>query len=208
VLNLWFDARLPTCAAFFDDMRPARGKAAALNGFAVDWMRETGVFRRALLSGRWDTRAVTADLTGVAADDPAGQDRAFDEYFVHLAKSVLVPGRATEQDVRLFASRLLLYPSDFDKKFPGNAASITFRDAVGLVGQDMSVRVAALVKAQRLEWYAVGRGRPLEEAARAYVAFLRALARGEAPARTRALLDAADAAMEKAYEECRKDDNR
>lgn len=206
-LDLWFDARLPTCAALVADMRLSRGRGAALNGFLVDWMRETGTLRKALLAGAWSTRAVTADLTGTAPGDAVAQDRVCDERFVRLAKSVLAPGRASEADVRLFASRLLLYPSDFDKKFEGNAVSFTFREALAAAEKDSSVRIAALVKAQRLEWYALGRGDALEETARAYAAFLRALARADAKADERMLLDAADAALEKAYEECRKDDN-
>ena len=210
VLARWSEARLPSFPALCRRLRAGAGDDAALCGYMVAWMRERRLFRAALeglAAGRaFDPARLAADLTGETAPDE--QDRVSDERLARLTRAVLSPGRASRWDLKVFASRLLLYPAEFDRNIGANGASCTFREAIARAADDPALRAAAARKAREMPFTALGRGSALAEAAEAYRQFLTALARGEDPAALRRLLDLADAQLQEILDEDRKDDNR
>ena len=98
-----------------------------------------------------------------------------------LMRKILKPGFASRRDVLLFASRLFLYPPQYDLKFCDGSDVVSFRDAVDLARRDPLVRLVAALRANSLTVFGGGRGHRLAEAADAYRMFLLALARGEKP---------------------------
>jgi hypothetical protein len=191
VLELWSQARLPYFPALCTDLRKAKGKGAALAGYMVAWMKEKHLVKPLLdrlASGKpWDGRHLAETLTG--EKDPFLQDRASDERLARLSRAVLSPGRASDWDLKVFRSRLVLYPSVFDK---GGRVSYTFREAVALAAESQAVRDAAWQKSREILFSAIGRGEALADAARAYHAFLVAAAQGKPAEELAPLLDAAD----------------
>ena len=131
-----------------------------------------------------------------------------DERLARLTRSVLSPGRASAWDIKVFTSRLLLYPSEFDKNIGANGASCTFREAIALAAENPDVRKAAWRKACEMPFCAIGRGPALTEVSESYRRFLTGLARGDGPDVLTPLLDAAEARMQEILNEDRKDDNR
>lgn len=202
VLNLWSSARLPFFPALCSDLRMAKGKAAALPGYVVGYIREKHLFKKILerlaSGGSWDGAWLAEQLTG--EKDPAEQDRVSDERLFSLARAVLSPGRASEWDVWTFASRLRLYPTPpvSGKGHGGKFDSITFSDAIGMSATNESVRVAAAQKAREMPMYVIGRGDELVAAGEAYRKFLLAVARNEDAVELRSLLQEADSLLEKA----------
>ena len=211
VLELWARGRLPYFPALCTDLRTARGRASALPGYVAAWIKEKKLFKPILdrLAGgrKWDGRWLAAELTG--EKDPFRQDRASDERLMKLMRGVLTPGRPSQWDFNVFASRLLLYSPIFDT-ISANGAPVSFRTAASTcMRTNFAVRAAAMRKARELPFYALGRGDGLGDAARAYQAFLFELAKGETEReRLEDLLDAADVKFGKAYEENRKNGNR
>jgi len=191
VLELWSQARLPYFPALCTDLRKAKGKGAALAGYMVAWMKEKHLVKPLLdrlASGKpWDGRHLAETLTG--EKDPFLQDRASDERLARLSRAVLSPGRASDWDLKVFRSRLVLYPSVFDK---GGRVSYTFREAVALAAESQAVRDAAWQKSREILFSAIGRGEALADAARAYHAFLVAAAQGKPAEELAPLLDVAD----------------
>ena len=195
VLGLWSQARLPYFPALCTDLRRAKGAAAALPGYLVAWMKEKHLVKPLLdrlASGKpWDGRHLAEVLTGET--DPFRQDRASDERLARLTRAVLSPGRASEWDLRVFTSRLMLYPPVFDRRA---GVSYTFREAVALASERQAVREAAWQKAREIPFCAIGRGEALSETAMSYHAFLLAAAQGKPAEALKPLLEAADAKMD------------
>ena len=210
VLNLWQGGRLPFFPGLCTYLRTTKGPAAAISGYLVGWMKEKKLFKTMLsrlADGEpWDPTWLTEELTGEKY--PVRQDRASDERLARLTRSVLSPGRASDWDLKVFISRLLLYPPEFDKNIGANGTSCTFREALTLAAENETVRQAAWQKAREMPFCAIGRGDSLAATATAYRKFLIGVARGESPEVLRPLLDNADALMEKTVNENRKDDNR
>lgn len=210
VLAMWRAARLPFFPALCRNLRAGKGEDAALCGYVVAWLKERRLLRKELegfAAGRaFDAARLAADLTG--EKDPHEQDRASDERLARLTRAVLSPGRASRWDLKVFTSRLLLYPAEFDRNIGANGTSCTFREAIALSADHPALREAAARKAREMLFCALGRGPALAEAAEAYRRFLAALARGEAPGELGRLLDEADAQLQEILDEDRKDDNR
>lgn len=209
VLKLWSEARLPFFPALCTDLRPAKGRAAALAGYVVSWMKEKkliDVWRKRFEAGeKWDGKRLAKDLTGET--DPVLQDRASDERLVRLTNSVLSPGRASEWDFSVFCSRLLLYPPFFDKIYRTESPYCTFGEAISLAKDRPDLRQAAFQRAREVPLYAIGRGEDLAAAAFAYSDFLMALSKGkEPPERLDELLSKANGLLRKARRKVKKDE--
>ncbi len=194
MLKLWSDARLPYFPALCTDLRKVRGPAVALPGYLGGWMREKHLVRPILdrlAAGRpWDGKWLARELTGES--EPVRQDCAADERLVRLTRAVLTPGQASDWDLTVFDSRLMLYPPFFDARRP---RPYTFRAAVALAAENPAVRAAAWQKSREILFCAIGRGDALADAARAYRAFLVAAAQGKPAEELKPLLDAADESM-------------
>ena len=125
-----------------------------------------------------------------------------DEDYLKMLRGVHLPGVATKDDVKTFASRLFLYPEFYAMPFCGKYRSCSFREAILLAGKDPAVRFAAYVKVQPLMLFGQGHGDKMNEAVEAYVKFLAELARfkltGEELLK---LLDDADAKLKGVLEE-------
>ena len=210
VLAMWSEARLPFFPALCRNLRVGTGEDAALCGYVVSWLKERKLFRKTLegfAAGRaFEGARFAADLTGETAPDE--QDRASDERLARLTRAVLSPGRASQWDLKVFTSRLLLYPAEFDKNIGANGTSCTFREAIALSADHPAIREAAARKAREMLFCTIGRGTALAEASEAYRLFLTGLARGDAPDELGRLLDEADAQLQEILDEDRKDDNR
>ena len=116
-------------------------------------------------------------------------------------RKILKPGFASRRDVLFFASRLYLYPPQFDLKFANGSDTLSFRDAIALAHHDPLVRLVASIRANSLLIFAGGRGQALASAAEAYRAFLLELAKGKADdALLLDILDEADIRLNMAYE--------
>lgn len=210
VLAMWSEARLPFFPVLCRDLRAGGGEQAALCGYIVSWLRERKLFKavlEGLASGEKLTGAKLAfDLTG--EKDPDLQDRASDERLARLTRAVLSPGKASSWDLKVFTSRLLLYPAEFDKNIGANRTSYTFREAIARAAEDPALRAAAARKAREMPFSALGRGPVLAEVSEAYRLFLAGLARGDAPEELTRLLDDAETQLQEILNEDRKDDNR
>ena len=196
VLGLWSSARLPFFPALCSDLRVVKGRAVALPGYVMGYVREKHLFKKALehlASGAtWNGAWLAEQLTG--EKDPVEQDRVSDERLARLSRAVLSPGHASAWDVQTFASRLRLYPQAYDRKSGMGVASCTFAEAIER-STDAYVRAAAAQKAREMPLYVVGRGEELMAVGEAYRKFLVAIARGEPPGNLRALLQEADALL-------------
>jgi hypothetical protein len=203
VLGLWSQARLPYFPALCTDMRKAKGAGAALSGYLVAWMKEKHLVKPLLdhlAAGKpWDGRRLAAELTGET--DPFLQDRASDERFARLTRAVLSPGRASDWDLLVFTSRLLLYPPVFDRR---HGIAYTFREAVDLAAERKNIREAAWQKAREMPFCAIGRGDALADVAMSYREFLVAAAQGKSADELKPLLEAADGKMNAILEEQKK----
>lgn len=195
VLELWSNARLPFFPALCTDLRVAKGPAAALPGYVAAWMKEKKLVVQLLerLAGGepWDGEWLAGRLTG--EKDATMQDRASDERLARLSRAVLSPGRASAWDVKVFGSRLLLYPAAFDMPLGKESDSCTFREAAEIAHVSEAVRDAAWRKAREMPFCVIGRGDAMIEAGNAYRAFLLAAAKGGSPMVLNPLLSAAEA---------------
>ncbi len=202
VLEGWSGGYFP----FFPSLCAQADVPSVLASYLAGWLKEKALYKALLkdyAAGRaWLADDLAAKLTGCT--DAARQDAASDRRLLRLLRKVISPGRTSRTDLRIFASRLLLYPPFYDKMFPGCHIGCTFRAAVTLASEDLEVRRAAARKAQEVPLYAIGRGEELQQASLAYRDFLVALADGENPERLMALLDAADAKLALAEEAVRK----
>jgi hypothetical protein len=140
------------------------------------------------------------------ADDRAELERWLnaeggdDEHNLALMRRILKPGEATKRDVLIFASRLFLYPPDFNRRFCGKHDCLAFKDACAFVKQDVGIRFAARRKADEIIVFGGGRGEALSAAAAAYREFLLALANAEESDKLAELLEDADVKLNIAYE--------
>ena len=127
-----------------------------------------------------------------------------DEEHLKLMRKVIEPGKASRRDVLRYASRLYLYPPQYDAPFAGKYSSISFKDAIRLSKVDPLVRVAAFAKANEAIVFGGGRGAAMSAASTGYSRFLLELARGEASERELSgMLEEADAKLNVALEEAR-----
>ncbi|MBR1870617.1 MAG: hypothetical protein IJ802_02210, partial [Kiritimatiellae bacterium] len=167
----WRAGFMPSLLALLDNPLAAGNAEATM---LVHWMRETKTIARtldALAAGeKWNTAEIAQDLTG--QNLPYAQDCALDERMVKLRRSVLQPGRATRQDLNVFSSYLKLYPAVFDLHFAGGKGAVDFREAIDIAQDDMTVRLAAILKMRDLPVRAIGRGDALAETSAAYSEFL------------------------------------
>ncbi|MBO7683994.1 MAG: hypothetical protein J6T51_04640 [Kiritimatiellae bacterium] len=176
-----------------------------------------GFYRRALGTELSDEQALAA----YRASDPdmrlqderrrledwlaTGGGVADDEEGLRLMRRILRAGTAFPRDVLVFASRLYLYPPQYDLRFAGRYDCLSFRDAAEHFGSEPAVRLVALLKAPELPVFGGGRGPALAAAADAYMRFLFELAKGEADkAALVRMLDEADVLLNVAFEEARK----
>lgn len=128
-----------------------------------------------------------------------------DEAGLKLMRKIIRPGMASARDVITFASRLFLYPPQYDLRFMGRFDCLSFRDALKYGRTDPSVRAMAFFKANEMPVFGGGRGESLKTAADKYMDFLRELAGGEKTDRELAkLLDDADVQLNIAFEEAMK----
>lgn len=192
------------------NLRVGTGETAMLCGYIVSWLRERRLFKKTLegfAAGEvLDAARLAASLTG--EKDPDQQDRASDERLARLTRAVLSPGRASRWDLKVFTSRLLLYPAEFDKNIGANRTSYTFREAISLVVDHPAIREAAARKAREMPFCAIGRGQALADVSEAYRLFLTGLARGDSPDELTRLLDDAETQLQEILNEDGKDNNR
>ena len=202
VLEGWSSGYFP----FFPSLCAQADVPSVLAGYLAGWLKEKALYK-ALLTDYAAGRAWRADDFATKLTDcteAVQQDSVSDRRLLRLLRKVISPGRTSRTDLRIFASRLLLYPPFYDKMFTGCHIGCTFRTAVTLASEDLEVRRAAARKAQEVPLYAIGRGEELQQASLAYRDFLVALADGENPERLMALLDAADVKLALAEEAVRK----
>ena len=210
VLTMWSEARMPYFPRLCQDLAPGEGEAAVFCGYVVSWLRERRLFKKTLegfaVGERMDGARLAAVLTG--ENDPDQQDRVSDERLSRLTRAVLSPGSASSWDLKVFTSRLLLYPADFDKNIGANRTSYTFREAISLAADHPTLREAAARKAREMPFCAIGRGQALADVSEAYRKFLIGLARGDAPDELGRLLDDAETLLQEILNEDGKDNNR
>lgn len=104
---------------------------------------------------------------------------ANDEKYLQMMRSVLAPGKVNLRDVLTFASRLYLYPDQYDLPFAGKYDCCSFREAISLAKIDPCIRYAALRKSMLLPVYGGGRGQRMNDCAMAFMNFLMELAKYE-----------------------------
>lgn len=129
---------------------------------------------------------------------------------LRLLRKVIEPGKASERDLKTFASRLYLYPKNFGAPFMGKYTSLSFADAIKFARKDPAVRLAAYQKAVEIIIYGGGKGEKLQAASEAYSKFLREFSAGQASRnKLIKLLSEANTLLHLAREEINeKDDNR
>ena len=131
----------------------------------------------------------------------AGHGTRDDEEGLRLMRRVFEPGKSSPRDVLIFASRLYLYPPQYDLRFLGRFGQLSFREAAKLGRTDPLVRTVAYQKSFELPVLGGGKSPELASAAYAYREFLLALAKGETDEKgLLALLDTADELLNVAFE--------
>lgn len=131
----------------------------------------------------------------------AGRGTKDDEEGLKLMRRVFEPGVSSPRDILIFASRLYLYPPQYDVRFLGKFDRLSFREAVRFGRTDPLVRIIAYQKAVELPLLGGGRSPELTAAVEAYQALLFEFAKGEKNEKAlRAMLDDADEKLNVAYE--------
>ena len=131
----------------------------------------------------------------------AGRGTKDDEEGLRMMRKVFEPGKSSPRDILIFASRLYLYPPQYDLRFLGKYDRLSFSEAVRFGRIDPIVRLVAYQKALELPVLGGGRSPELTAAANAYQAFLLAFAKGETDEKElKALLDTADERLNVAFE--------
>ena len=134
----------------------------------------------------------------------AGRGTRDDEEGLKLMRRVFDPGKSSPRDVLIFASRLYLYPPQYDIRFLGRFDKLSFREAVKLGRTDPLVRMVCYRKSFELPVLGGGKSPELASAANAYQEFLVAFAKGETDEKgLLALLDTADEQLNVAFEKSR-----
>lgn len=153
------------------------------------------------LSRLADPRLRTADerreLEAFLREGRGGHERGLE-----LMRKVIEPGRATRQDVLIFASRLFLYPPYYGQAFVGGFQQLSFREALDFVKIDPRVRVLAYAKAGEMPAFGAGRSPALRKAAYAYMDYLFALSEDRDEEELRDFLEKAEGLLNEAYEQC------
>lgn len=154
----------------------ARGWAMAVRGEDLD---ETAAWN--LIVDANPEMRIAAEIDDLVAWRTQGVYRRgrTDEDYLALQRRILKPGFATREEILIFASRLVLYPSYNDCLFGGTDAMLEFRAAIPRAKDDLLIRYAAYRKSNELLVWGGGRGEKLAAAAEAYSAFLRELARAK-----------------------------
>ena len=219
VLELWQNGELEYFPRLVEGMKLGDDPAPALCGFLVKWSLERKshgeesfgeggergtsaptpfrqMMTRLAKGEAWDAGTFARLIAGNS--DGHEQDRACGLYLERLRRAVLVPGRATPEDVLAFAQRLVLHSPAYDTMFSGGGRTCELRRAVK-IADDPVVRVAAYLKADSLMLTVIGRGDALVKAAESYVRFLRELARGGSRGKLEEMLDEAEALLGAAY---------
>ena len=131
----------------------------------------------------------------------AGRGTRDDEEGLRMMRKVFEPGKSSPRDILIFASRLYLYPPQYDIRFLGKYDRLSFSEAVRFGRIDPIVRLVAYQRAFELPVLGGGKSPELAAAADAYQAFLLAFAKGETDEKgLKALLDAADEKLNVAFE--------
>ena len=131
----------------------------------------------------------------------AGRGTRDDEEGLRMMRKVFEPGKSSPRDILIFASRLYLYPPQYDIRFLGKYDRLSFSEAVRFGRIDPIVRLVAYQRAFELPVLGGGKSPELAAAANAYQAFLLAFAKGETDEKgLKALLDAADEKLNVAFE--------
>ena len=131
----------------------------------------------------------------------AGRGTKDDEEGLKLMRRVFEPGVSSPRDILIFASRLYLYPPQYDVRFLGKFDRLSFREAVRFGRTDPLVRIIAYQKAVELPLLGGGRSPELTAAVEAYQALLFEFAKGEKNEKAlRAMLDDADEKLNVAFE--------
>ncbi len=161
-----------------------------------------------------------AAIDAYRAADPrlriADERMKFEDWFVRgkgdyeeglrMMRRIIEPGFASQRDVLIFASRLYLYPPEYDLKFLNRYHQLSFREALALSDQDPTIRLMAALKVQTLPVFGGGRGDELSAAMYGYMNFLNELAKGDMERdELRSLLDEADLKLNLALEKARKE---
>ena len=134
----------------------------------------------------------------------AGRGTKDDEEGLRMMRRVFEPGKSSPRDVLIFASRLYLYPPQYDLRFLSRFDRLSFREAVKLGRTDPLVRMVAYQKSFDLPVLGGGRSPELASAAYAYREFLLAFAKGETDGKgLLAHLDTADEQLNVAFEKSR-----
>ena len=131
----------------------------------------------------------------------AGRKVMDDDEGLKLMRRVFEPGKSSPRDILIFASRLYLYPPQYDLRFLGKFDRLSFAEALRFGRIDPLVRLVAYRKALELPVLGGGKSPELRSAADAYQSFLFAFAKGEAGEKElKTLLDAADEKLNVAFE--------
>ena len=135
----------------------------------------------------------------------AGHGTKDDEEGLRLMRRVFKPGESSPRDILIFASRLYLYPPQYDLRFLGKFDRLSFSEAIRFGRIDPIVRLVAYAKAIDLPVLGGGRSPELTAAANAYQEFLMEFAKGEkGEEELKALLDAADEKLNVAFEKAKR----
>lgn len=132
-----------------------------------------------------------------------------DEENLKRMRKIIEPGTASVLDVLIFASRLYLYPPQYDLLFVNKFHNLDFKSAVKYVKQDPRIRLVAYMKAGGLVAFGGGRSEAMTAAVSGYSNFLLALAAGEKDEKELLdILEDADTKLNIAFEEARKGESR
>jgi len=175
-----------------------RGFYRAVKGVEMDELEAMAAFRKSDPNFReWDERQRLEDWLKAGKGD--------DEEGLKLMRKIIAPGKSSVRDVLTFASRLYLYPPQYDLRFAGRFDQLSFREAIRFGKVDSGVQVMAAIKANELMVFGGGRSRALQHASDGYREFLIELAKGEKEERELSeILDEADIRLNVALEEARK----
>lgn len=131
----------------------------------------------------------------------AGRGMKDDEEGLRLMRKVFEPGKSSPRDVLIFASRLFLYPPQYDLRFLGKYDRLSFSEAIRFGRIDPFVRIVAYRKSLELPVLGGGRSPELAAAAESYSRFLMEFAKGETDERElKTLLAEADEKLNNAFE--------
>lgn len=131
----------------------------------------------------------------------AGRGTRDDEEGLRLMRKIFKPGESSPRDILTFASRLYLYPPQYDLRFLGRFDRLSFSEAARFGRIDPIVRFVAYQRALDLPVMGGGRSPELTAAADAYQVFLFELAKGVKNGKElMALLDDADEKLNVAFE--------